>query len=116
MSISPAYLVATGGTIGAVLRHLVGLAVSDEWLPLGTLTVNVIGSFALGLFTFLSLGDDALLLLGTGACGSFTTFSSFAVDTVELWENNRPRAAAGYAVANIVGALLAIGMAFVLTT
>jgi len=109
------YLVATGGIIGAVLRHLVGLAVEDDRFPLGTLTVNVIGSFALGLFTFLSLGDDVLLLLGTGACGSFTTFSSFAVDTVQLWEDDRPRVAAGYAVANIVGALLAIGLAYALT-
>jgi len=107
--------VATGGIVGAVLRHLVGQGVPDERLPLGTLTVNVVGSFALGLFTFLSLGEDALLLVGTGACGSFTTFSSFAVDTVELWEDGRPRAAAGYAVANVVGALLAIGVAYVLT-
>lgn len=115
MSIPPAYLVATGGIVGAVLRHLIGIAVSDDWFPLGTLTVNVIGSFALGLFTFLSLNTDSLLLLGTGACGSFTTFSSFAVDTVELWEDGRSRAAAGYAVANIVGALLSIGMAYALT-
>jgi len=115
MNVPPAYLVGTGGIVGAILRHLVGLAVTDERLPLGTLTVNIIGSFALGLFTFLSLGDDILLLLGTGACGSFTTFSSFAVDTVELWEDSRPRVAAGYAAANIVGALLAISIAYVLT-
>lgn len=115
MSIPPAYLVATGGIVGAVLRHLAGLAVTDHRFPLGTLTVNTIGSFALGLFTFLSLGGDTLLLLGTGVCGSFTTFSSFAVDTVELWEDGRLRVATGYAVANIVGALLAIGMAYVLT-
>jgi CrcB protein len=115
MNVSPSYLVGIGGIVGAVLRHLVGLAVSDERLPLGTLTVNIIGSFALGLFTFLSLGDDILLLLGTGACGSFTTFSSFAVDTVELWEDTRPWVAAGYAAANIVGALLAISIAYVLT-
>jgi len=115
VNIPPAYLVGAGGIVGAVLRHLVGLAVTDERLPLGTVTVNVVGSFALGLFTFLSLGDDVLLLLGTGACGSFTTFSSFAVDTVELWDADWPRVAAGYAVANIVGALLAIGIAYVVT-
>lgn len=50
-----------------------------------------------------------------GACGSFTMFSSFAVDTVKLWEDTRPRVAAGYAAANIVGALLAISIAYVLT-
>lgn len=115
MNIPPAYLVGIGGIVGAVLRHLVGLAVANDRFPLGTLTVNVIGSFALGLFTFLSLGDDILLLLGTGACGSFTTFSSFAVDTVELWEDTRLRVAAGYAAANIIGALLAIGIAYLLT-
>lgn len=115
MSVPPAYLVATGGIIGAVLRHVVGLTVPDDRFPLGTLTVNVVGSFALGLFTFLSLSDDTLLLLGTGACGSFTTFSSFAVDTVELWDDGRPWDAVGYAVANIAGALFAIAAAYVLT-
>lgn len=114
MNIPPAYLVGAGGIVGAILRYLVGIAVTNNTLPIGTLAVNIIGSFALGLFTFTSISDDMLLLLGTGACGSFTTFSSFAVDTVELWEDTKPWLAAGYAAANIVGAFLAIGIAYIL--
>lgn len=111
--VGPAYLVGAGGIAGAVLRHLVGQFVESESFPAGTLTVNVVGSFALGVVTSLSVGDELLLLVGTGACGAFTTFSSFAVDTVELWEADRRVASVGYAAANLLGALLAVGVASV---
>lgn len=111
--IDPAYLVGIGGAIGAVCRYLVGEAVSSESFPFGTLTVNVLGSFVLGFVTFLGVGDDVLLLVGTGACGSFTTFSSFSFDTVRLWEEGTPDRSIAYAVANVLGALLAIGLAWV---
>jgi CrcB protein len=113
---NPAYLVAVGGMIGALLRHVVSLAVDRESFPMGTLTVNVVGSFVLGFLTALDPGTDALLLVGTGACGSFTTFSSFSFDVVRLWEGGDPVKAAGYALANIVGALAAIGLARLLAS
>jgi len=112
---NPAYLVAVGGMIGALLRHVVSLAVERESFPTGTLTVNVLGSFVLGLLTALDPGTDLLLLVGTGACGSFTTFSSFSFEVVRLWDGGEPLKAGGYALANIVGALAAIGVARVLT-
>lgn len=112
MTVNPAYLVAAGGATGAVLRHLVSQAVDAESVPLGTLTVNVLGSFVLALVTFLGSGPDVLLLVGTGACGSFTTFSSFSFDTVRLWETGTPGRAVGYAVANLAGALAAVGCAW----
>ncbi|AZH24543.1 fluoride efflux transporter CrcB [Haloplanus aerogenes] len=113
---NPAYLVAVGGIIGALLRHLVSLAVERESFPTGTLTVNVLGSFVLGLLTALDPGTDLLLLVGTGACGAFTTFSSFSFNVVRLWEGGDPVKAAAYAVANIVGALAAIGLARVVAS
>lgn len=113
MTAHPTYLVGVGGIVGAILRHLVGQALSDERLPLSTLTVNLVGSFALALLTFLSVSDTVLLFLGTGACGSFTTFSSFSVDVVQLWEQGRTRLAIGYAAGNIAGALVAIAIAYV---
>lgn len=113
--VNPAYLVAVGGAAGAVLRHLVGQTVESESFPLGTLTVNVVGSFVLAAVTFLGAGEDVLLLVGTGACGSFTTFSSFSFDTVRLWETATPRRAVAYAAANLVGALAAVGCAWLLT-
>lgn len=113
--VNPTYLVAVGGIVGAILRHFVSQAVGAESFPLGTLTVNVVGSFVLGWITFLGLGNDVLLLVGTGVCGSFTTFSSFSVDVVRLWEDGERLVSAAYATANLLGALAAIGIAWVAT-
>lgn len=114
--VSPAHLVAVGGIIGAILRHIVSEAVERESFPTGTLTVNVLGSFVLGLITFAGLGEDALLLIGTGICGSFTTFSSFSVNVVRLWDEDERTKAIGYALANILGAIGAIGVAQILAS
>lgn len=110
--VNPAYLVGIGGAIGAVSRHVVSGAIPSESFPYGTLTVNVIGSFVLGFVTFLGVGNDILLLVGTGACGAFTTFSSFSFDTVRLWENDHPYRAIAYAAANVFGAVAAIALAW----
>jgi CrcB protein len=107
----PAYLVAVGGMVGAPLRHLVGQAVERDGFPAGTLTVNVLGSFVLGGVTAVGAGEEVLLLVGTGACGSFTTFSSFAFTAVRLWEDGDRATAVGYALANLLGALGAVALA-----
>ena len=111
MILDPAHLVGIGGMIGAVLRLQVGRLVEAEAIPLDTLTVNVIGSFVLGAVTFLSADAATLLLIGTGACGAFTTFSSFAYETVRLWETDRRVASAAYALANVVGSVAAVLLA-----
>jgi len=107
-----AHLVGTGGAIGAVLRYAVGEYVRVEGYPASTLVVNVVGTFALAAVTFAGASDDVLLLVGTGACGAFTTFSSFSVDVVGLVENERWGAAAFHAVGNLVGAGIAIALAW----
>jgi len=116
MDLAPAHLVGTGGAIGALLRHAVTSTVDVDQFPLGTLTVNVLGSFVLALATFAGAGEGALLLVGVGVCGSFTTFSSFAFETVRLWETGTRGRAVGNAVANLAGALLAVGLAWGLAT
>lgn len=110
----PAYLVGVGGAVGALLRTLVGELVDVEAYPASTLAVNVIGSFALGALTFAGVGGDAALLLGTGVCGSFTTFSSFAVETVRLWETGERLRAVVNAATNLLGAGAAIALAWLL--
>ncbi|PSP77130.1 chromosome condensation protein CrcB [Halobacteriales archaeon QS_1_68_20] len=112
--VDPAHLVGAGGALGALLRHLVAEFVDREAFPLGTVAVNVLGTFALGLVTFAGAGEGTLLLVGIGACGSFTTFSSFSVDAVRLWEDGERTKAIGYAVGTLVAAGVALGAAWLL--
>jgi len=73
-------LVALGAAVGAPLRYLLGHLLDDR-LPSGTILVNWVGSFLLGWFSALGLGEHTVALLGTGFCGALTTYSSFAVQT-----------------------------------
>jgi CrcB protein len=113
--VNPAYLVGAGATVGALLRYgtnqYVGGIADGREFPYGTFAVNVIGSFVLALITFLGANDLILYAVGTGACGSYTTFSSFSVDTIKLWENGNRLLAGWNAIANLIGALLVIGVA-----
>jgi len=71
--------VALLGGCGALARFGLTLAVADRFhphLPVGTLAVNVSGAFLLGLLAGAAVGGDARLLLGAGAIGSYTTFST----------------------------------------
>ncbi len=85
-------LVGIGGAIGAILRYIISDIMPSEGLPYGTITVNLIGSLLLG-FIFGAIAADALisqdnlLLFGTGILGAFTTMSAFAMETVNLSEN-----------------------------
>ncbi len=105
--ITPVISVAIGGALGAVARYLVGLAVA---FPLGTLTVNVLGSLAIGLVwaLFAVRGLQAWLpLVMTGFLGGFTTFSAFSLDTLRLVEGGRYAAAGGYVLGSVLLSLLA---------
>jgi len=80
-------LVALGAAVGAPLRYLAGHLLdrgAEGGLPWGTVLVNVVGSFVLGLVSALALGEQAVALLGVGFCGGLTTYSAFAVQTHDL--------------------------------
>ncbi|GAA3061133.1 fluoride efflux transporter CrcB [Streptomyces roseofulvus] len=97
--------VALGAAVGAPLRYLTDRAVQarhDSVFPWGTLAVNVVGSFVLGLLTGVT-SAQAQLLLGTGLCGALTTYSTFSYETLKLYEGG----AKGYAVLNVAGSLTA---------
>lgn len=100
-----AVLVALGAATGAPLRYVISRAL-DGRFPTGMLLVNVVGSGLFGAFAAMSLGDAGWALLGTGFCGGFTSFSSFAVQTVE-----RPvRTATAYVVATTVLSVVACAL------
>ncbi|CAN5316612.1 hypothetical protein BH18ACT9_BH18ACT9_01290 [soil metagenome] len=73
-------LVAAGGAVGAALRYLAGRQ-WDGRLPLGTISVNVLGSFALGWLSALGLSGSSEAMLGAGFCGGLTTYSAVAVQS-----------------------------------
>ncbi|TQQ80935.1 CrcB family protein [Halonotius terrestris] len=106
--LEPLLLIAVGGFAGANLRHFVDLLVSSS-LP-ATLAVNVVGSFALGVLVYDSLAqpaiaDNSRLVFGTGFLSSFTTYSTFVLDTVL----SDPLTAGGYlAVSYLVGFLAVV--------
>ncbi len=82
-------LVAIGGALGAVARYTVGtIFLESKPIPWGTLVVNVIGSLLLGflvaLFRLGLLDSPTIVFVGVGFMGSFTTMSSFAVETISL--------------------------------
>lgn len=74
--------VALGAAVGASLRFVLGQLL-DARFPWGTMLVNVAGSFLLGLLSGAALSGDAMALLGMGFCGALTTYSAFAVQTVQ---------------------------------
>lgn len=112
------FLVMLGGAVGAGARHLVGRAALALWgpgFPVGTLAVNVIGGFAMGLLAgwlaTRASGNEALrYLLGVGVLGGFTTFSAFSLETVLMIERGELTTALFYILASValsIGALFA---------
>ena len=101
--------VALLGGCGALARFGLTLLVADRLhphLPVGTLAVNVSGAFLLGLLAGAAVEGDARLLLGPGAIGSYTTFSTWMLETQRIEEAGRRR----IAVTNI-GLSIALGLA-----
>lgn len=101
-------LVALGGAIGSALRYLTVLAVTA---PLGTLVVNVAGSFLMGLLWVLLASRTPLSpLLMTGILGGFTTFSAFSLDTLKLWQNGQVLSGFGYVAASVTLSFAAVAL------
>jgi len=109
-------LIFLGGGLGSMLRHLVNqgsaavFGVNFGW---GTLFVNIVGSFAMGLlagwFAFRSEGGELLqLFLATGILGGFTTFSAFSLDALLLWERGQIPAALIYSAGSVGGAIISV--------
>jgi CrcB protein len=97
--------VAVVGGFGAIARFVVDREVARRVggaFPYGTLVINLSGSFLLGLVTGLALSTDAILIAGTAAIGSYTTFSTWMFETDRLAEGG----ALGAAAVNLVGSIV----------
>jgi fluoride exporter len=99
--------VALLGSIGSIARFLLDGSVSSRssWsFPLGTLAVNASGALILGLLTGLALSGEALVLVGGATIGSYTTFSTWMLETHRLGEDGQlPGAALNVIVSLVVG-------------
>ncbi|AZO54977.1 MULTISPECIES: fluoride efflux transporter CrcB [unclassified Mesorhizobium] len=108
-------LVVVGGGIGAGIRHLTNmgaLRLVGPNYPWGTIAINIIGSFAMGLFIAILArrggSNELRLFVATGILGGFTTFSAFSLDFATLWERGAALPAFGYALASVIGAIIAL--------
>ena len=115
--------VALGGAIGAVCRYWVSiclLPVASYKFPYATLSVNVAGSLLMGVLYVLivekgGLPDQARNILMVGFLGAFTTFSTFSLDAISLWQNGGQLMALIYVVSTVALCLLSIILAIWLT-
>lgn len=108
-------LVFVGGGIGSVLRYIIGkyLNSTENGVPYGTFTANILGSLLIGIILGLALKNNSLtqnhtLLLATGFCGGFTTFSTFAYENHMFLKSGDFVSFAIYTIASFVIGFLAV--------
>ena len=113
-------LLALAGGLGAVARFVLDgiVTAARSWrYPVGTSAINLSGSFLLGLLAGLAAGrllpDSALLVLGTGFLGGYTTFSTAAYETVRLVEQQRWGAALLHGLGQVVAATALAALGYV---
>lgn len=115
--------VGLGGAVGSVLRYLthsITIKYYADTFPLATFIVNVAGCFIAGLIFGLitqetTETENLKLLLITGFCGGFTTFSAFALENVKLMNSGNTTIAILYIIASVATGLLAVWMGLLIT-
>jgi CrcB protein len=115
-SMTHIFLVAAGGAVGSVLRYLVGLWTLRSFgpsFPWGTLTVNVTGSFLIGVLAEViarkfGASAEMRVFLITGILGGYTTFSAFSLDAITLLERGEPVTALIYVASSVLLSALAV--------
>ena len=103
-------LIGVGGAAGAIFRFLLSRslqAIAPFVFPIGTLAVNVLGSFCIGFLSVLLLKGEMRALLLVGLLGGFTTFSTFSLETLELWESGAGVRSVFYLLLSVAGGLFA---------
>ena len=113
--------IAIGGALGSVLRYAISMALQGGTglFPLGTMTVNIVGSLLLGALFSMQEGNSPItnemwLLLNVGLCGGFTTFSTFGLETYVLWKEKHVVEAVLYMMSSLVAAPASIALGYAL--
>lgn len=112
-------LVGMGGMAGSMLRYLVAHFIKHDSLPYATFAVNIAGSLLIGLVMGLAAKEADFgnwrLLLATGVCGGFTTFSAFTWENIQLIQHARYGAFALYSLGSLVLGLAAATLGYWMT-
>lgn len=111
-------LIAVAAAAGALSRYGVGTVLAGRSFPWATLSVNLSGSFVLGLLLPYAVArgwsETALLPMSVGFLGAYTTFSTFSYEAVTLLRDHRAPAALAYVAASVGGGLLAASLGYAL--
>jgi CrcB protein len=111
--------VGSGGMLGSIARYIMTRTIdakAGSLFPYGTLAVNVIGSFILGIIFAVAarktgMDENWRLFFGTGVCGGFTTFSAFTLENFNLLQT-RPLIAVTYMVVSVIAGIGAVALGF----
>jgi CrcB protein len=101
-------LVGIGGAAGSVLRFELSKLQPVRGVPVGTALVNILGSFAFSLVVFAPLATDLYSLIGIGALGGFTTFSTFCFETFRMLEDHDYHTVITNTLINVAGSLAGV--------
>lgn len=115
--------VALGSAVGGVLRYLAGMLIpAANGFPVATLSINVVGSFMIGLlsgliarFTSGAVHEALRLMLVVGFCGGFTTFSTFSNEALRLIESSHYLAALSYVLVSVFAGLAAVFVGYLIS-
>jgi CrcB protein len=121
MNLGNIFAVGIGGFTGGIFRYVLSLLIHAKTttiFPLGTLIVNLIGCFLIGIvigfFDNGHISDEWKLFLATGVLGGFTTFSAFSIETITLFRDGHPAYALIYILASVLVGLLATYIAYLM--
>ncbi len=104
----PLVLVGIGGAIGSIFRFELSKLQPVRGLPVGTALVNILGSFAFSLIVFAALPGNLYSLIGIGALGGFTTFSTFCFETFRMLEDHDYHTMITNMLINVAGSLAGV--------
>jgi CrcB protein len=113
-------IVGIGSFLGGALRYVISMTMKNlcgAGFPWGTLSVNLLGCLIFGLLFALfnkygTTSHPCCLLLTTGICGGFTTFSTFANESMQMIQNGNIGGFIGYVLASVIGGLSLIGLGY----
>jgi len=106
-----------GGGLGSIARYVIGQYLNtNNGFPLGTMAANILACFVLGVLISMqsktALSSNQALLLATGFCGGFSTFSTFSAESMKMFQNNQAGLALFYIGISILVGLLAVYLGF----